>query len=272
MCRLSLLAGALAVSFLTVGEVQAADLAPPTIAPPIVPVFNWTGFYIGANGGGAYTHQTTSLTQVTTLGPTAGSGSADGSGGLIGGQIGYNYELPSNIVFGIEADADFAKITGSASGCATFTGAGRLAGCATSTVTLDDLGTVRGRLGYASGPVLIYGTGGWAWGDSSGGSTATCISTKTKTCTASQTPVAPFTGGVASFSNSLSGWTAGAGVEVGFYRNWIVRLEYLRVGFDDVQTNFTATAKIGGVTGTSTNSVSSNAGTNVIRVGINYLF
>jgi outer membrane immunogenic protein len=63
----------------------------PPIAPP--PLYNWTGFYIGGNGGGAWTHDTVTLTG--SDGAT-GSGSADANGWFAGGQIGFNWQFATN--------------------------------------------------------------------------------------------------------------------------------------------------------------------------------
>jgi outer membrane immunogenic protein len=78
---------------------SAADLPMPTKAPPPPPppIFSWTGFYIGANGGGGWGHESYGLTQVTPFGLTAGTCSGNSSGGLFGGQIGFNYEFPTHV-------------------------------------------------------------------------------------------------------------------------------------------------------------------------------
>jgi outer membrane immunogenic protein len=253
---------------------NAADMGPPpmvTKAPPpvVVPLYNWTGFYIGANGGGGWGHDSLSGTQATVFGPTAFTGSSNSSGGLAGGQIGVNYQFPTRIVIGIEADGDWANIKASGSGCSTFTGGvftGFTAGCASNSVTLNDFGTVRGRVGYAWNNVLLYGTGGWAWGNSSGTSGVTCLGGFCPGATI------PFTGGGATFSNFLSGWTAGGGIEVGFLPNWTVRVEYLHLEFDGINTTYSSTATTALGTSTTTTSVSSNHGIEVVRAGVNYLF
>ncbi|GAB4066078.1 porin family protein [Ancylobacter sonchi] len=112
---------------------SAADLAyraPAAYAPP-VPVFTWTGFYIGANAG-------------------YGWGSADFSDdtdGFLGGiQAGYNWQFAgSPLVVGIETDIQATNIE-------------------SPTFSLDYFGTVRARLGFAVDQFLIYGTGGFAYG------------------------------------------------------------------------------------------------------------
>lgn len=288
MKRLVLAATAVvSLSLSVVGSASAADIgAPPMptkapiMAPP--PVFNWTGFYVGGNFGYGWGNQNsteTDTTFFTTTGSLYGvssySGSATSSGGLAGGQIGFNYEFPNRWLIGIEADADWANIAGSGSGCAIYTSGpiavvGSTAGCATDSGTLNDFGTVRGRLGYAWNNVLLYGTGGWAWGNISSTHTTTCVGPGCPGTTY------PFTGGGASASNSVSGWAAGAGVEWGFLPNWTLRLEYLHLEFDNVGTNFTTATNVtvngAGVPFTINGHVSSSGGVDTVRVGLNYLF
>ena len=189
---------------------------------------------------------------------------------MAGGQIGFNYEFPIRVVVGVEADGDWTNAIGSAGGCSTFTSgafAGMPAGCATTNTNLKDFGTVRGRLGYALpwGPVMLYGTGGWAWANVSGNSTLNCLGTG---CGAASLP---FTGGTASFSNTPSGWTAGGGIEWAFLPSWTVRMEYLHLEFDNVATNYTSTVFAPGAS-TATTHITSNNGVNVFRLGVNYLF
>lgn len=162
------------------GVAAAADLparmAPPVYAPPPLPVFTWTGFYFGINAGYTFDHEgrldTTALTPgaaaVLGAGFRPATGKIDDDGFTGGGQIGYNYQFGgfgggfggpgSGIVVGIEADAAYTDLDKSA----TFVGAN---GFSSSFRTgLDYLGTVRGRLGYSFGQFLVYGTGGFAYG------------------------------------------------------------------------------------------------------------
>jgi outer membrane immunogenic protein len=256
-------------SLAVIGAASAADLPLPTKEPPPYPVYNWTGFYFGANGGGGWSHDSFTQTGFSALGDTTFSGTRTGSGGLAGGQIGFNYEFPNRWVLGIEADADWANISGASSGCPIFsTGpfTGLVSGCGTAGVTLNDFGTVRGRVGYAFNNVLVYGSGGWAWGNSSGRTALTCLGFA---CPGASTA---FTGGTASFSNSPSGWTAGAGIEWGFLPNWSIRVEYLHVEFDNISTNYGTTITTGLGPAATTAHVSTNSGIDIARVGINYLF
>ena len=127
----------------------AADLsvAPLYKAPPaqVTQAYNWTGFYLGINGGGGWGHSNWD-TSAASIGI---------SGGVAGGTAGYNWQF-GNAVLGLEADVDWANLKG------TSTSALCPAGCTTSDTWLS---TVRGRAGYAFGGVLPYITGGLAMGD-----------------------------------------------------------------------------------------------------------
>ncbi len=129
------------------GTAAAADLPPryppPYRAPIYSPVYNWTGFYLGINGGGGW-------------GRTQWDGidKFDVSGGLIGGTIGYNWQF-SQVVVGIEGDIDWSGIRGTTT---TLCGPG----CETRN---HWLATVRGRVGYAFDRFLPYLTAGLAVGD-----------------------------------------------------------------------------------------------------------
>jgi outer membrane immunogenic protein len=126
----------------------AADLsvAPLYKAPPpqVAPVYNWTGFYIGANGGGGW-GRSWWQSQSTTI---------NLSGAQVGGTAGYNLQL-GNTVLGLEGDLDWSNLKGTS-------GAALCPGCSMSDSWLS---TVRGRAGYAFGGVLPYVTGGLALGD-----------------------------------------------------------------------------------------------------------
>jgi outer membrane immunogenic protein len=143
-------AACFAVAALMVAQsATAADLsvAPLYKAPPpaMAPAYNWSGFYIGVNGGGGWGHSNWD----------ASSDRIGLSGGLVGGTAGYNWQLGS-AVLGIEGDIDWANLKGTNSSTLC------PAGCSTSDSWLS---TVRGRAGYAFGGVLPYVTGGLALGD-----------------------------------------------------------------------------------------------------------
>jgi outer membrane immunogenic protein len=131
------------------GTAAAADLSRPAPAPyykapPAYAPYNWTGFYVGLNGGGAFGSSSWDL-----------NGSRNISGGLVGGTVGYNYQW-GQAVFGVEGDIDWAAISGTGTNLAC------PLGCKTSDTWLS---TVRGRLGYAADRFMPFVTGGLAVGD-----------------------------------------------------------------------------------------------------------
>ena len=151
-----LIFGCLAVGCLALAALVAApcayaadlSVAPIYKAPPPVqpsPVYNWSGFYAGVNGGGGWGHSYWS-----------GNGTGIGlSGGQVGGTAGYNWQY-GNAVLGLEGDIDWSGLKG------TSTSSLCPNGCTTSQ---NWLSTVRGRAGYAFGSVMPYVTGGLAVGD-----------------------------------------------------------------------------------------------------------
>ncbi|MGE0605165.1 MAG: outer membrane protein [Xanthobacteraceae bacterium] len=123
----------LAAALLVAGPAYAGDMPRYNNAPQVYQnLFNWTGFYAGLNTG---------------LGWGDANGS-DVSGYAIGGQIGYNYQLVSGLVFGAETDITITGIDGAT---------------ASGFFSADYIGTLRGRLGYAFDRVLLYATGGFAY-------------------------------------------------------------------------------------------------------------
>jgi outer membrane immunogenic protein len=189
------LLGAAALVALGSAPAVAADMY--IKAPPAAPaVWSWTGVYIGANGGGGW--------GTSRHDPTTGMSTGDfkTSGGIGGFTAGYNWQTGS-FVWGFETDIDLADIKGSTH-------------CPNPAFTCSTgdswLGTARGRLGWTVTPnLLLYGTGGAAYGDIS----------------ATVTPANVGTTGTQSATKT--GWAAGGGIEWMFYRNWTAKVEYLRV-------------------------------------------
>jgi outer membrane immunogenic protein len=263
----------------------AADMpvkAPPP--PPPAPVFySWTGFYVGGNFGGGWEHSDwTGSTIVTPLGLTGTqifAFSQNASGVLGGGQVGLNYQLPSNFVVSIEADIDGSGIRGSTGFCSTNVSpvlpAGLFGNCVSTSSRLNAFGTARGRLGYAFNNLLLYGTGGFAWGESSTSSFLTCNGEPgpSPKCSGPGGGV-PFTGGATSGSATFAGWAAGAGAEWRFRPNWSLRLEYVHLQFNGIRQSFSTSgtflAPIVGPFGATSNT-RTNAGVDIVRVGLNYM-
>ena len=145
----------------------AADLPSRRAPAPYVavPVFTWTGFYIGGNAGYVMTDQrnaiTTGLSPALEANVAAGGRprlvNTDKEGFTGGGQVGYNYQFGS-IVLGVEADAAYTDLSRNR---VFATGSGINA----VRTDLGYIGTVRGRVGYAFDRLLVYGTGGFAYGD-----------------------------------------------------------------------------------------------------------
>jgi outer membrane immunogenic protein len=270
--RALLVATAAMLAMSAVNPASAADMpvkAPP-VQPPPTPVYNWTGFYIGGNVGYGWSHGDFTNTITATLGDiqrtASNSGSIKGEGVLGGGQIGFNYEFPSHWVLGIEADIDATHITSSTSGC--FTGAGQIttAVCGTRNNKLEDFGTVRGRLGYAFNNVLVYGTGGWAWGHGTNTLQITCLGPECPGTSA----LPPTTPSPASIGVNPNGWVAGGGVEWGFLPNWTLRAEYLHLQFDGITEDRSITGFVVPVLITS--HLVTDTHVDIVRVGVNYLF
>ncbi len=198
----------------------AADLAARhvyTKAPPVAPIYNWAGFYIGFNAGGASSHNcwntTNSLGIVLPAAPN--NGCHDATGALAGGQIGYRWQF-TNWVFGLEAQGDWANLKGSnTSLIGTFgnpvTGMFPFA----NQTKIDAIGLFTGQVGYAWNNVLWYAKGGAAV-------------THNKYNGVVQTAVGAFPVGFAFDGATQTRWggAIGTGVEIGFAPGWSVGVEY----------------------------------------------
>ena len=202
-----------------------ADLGTmPLKAPPMAaPLgFNWGGAYIGAHiGWGWESHSTDSFSE-TTPGTLVFVDHTDfnGNGFFGGGQIGYNWLLTPNWLFGVEFDGSGSTASTNVTGC-------NASGCASSSVNTDAFGTGRGRVGYVMSNLLLYGTGGWAWVDSHTDRTITAA------------PAAPsLVGSTVSASGFTYGWAAGGGLEWGFAPRWTAKIEYLHLQVDNIGRDF----------------------------------
>jgi outer membrane immunogenic protein len=205
--------GSSVAALLVVGSSSAfaADLPvkAPVMAP--IPIYNWTGFYIGGNVGGAW--DTVSVTD-----NFFGVSVSDTRSGFIGGgQIGYNWQFSPQFVFGVEwmfdgtdIHSDFGPFTDAAGN--TFTAHEKV----------DWLTTLTARFGYAANNWLFYVKGGGGWVKDS--ATATVFDAATGTT------FAP------SASDTRGGWVVGAGIEYGFTPNWTGKVEYQHLGLGDVTT------------------------------------
>jgi outer membrane immunogenic protein len=176
--RLLLLAGTAAVT-VSVSSAFAADLpvrtAPPAPMIAAVPIFTWTGFYVGVNAGWGWRDDNSTPVILTPgIGTPGLAGqldfSGDDGGFTGGGQIGYNYQIGS-FVIGAEADIQWADTGNNQSVVFTpapgFTGV-FLPGDFSSNAP-EWFGTLRARLGFAADRFLIYGTAGLAYTENDAG-------------------------------------------------------------------------------------------------------
>ena len=190
---------------------SAADMAvkaPPAPLPP--PVYSWTGFYIGANGG--WGQSRTCWDFVPAVGAVVADGCSTRSGGVVGGQIGYRWQA-GQFVFGVEGQGDWADLESS-----------RLSvinPLFSTTTKTDGLGLITGQLGWAWDAALFYVKGGAA-------------------VTSNRYDIYTTVGGigVASASSTRWGGALGVGFEYGFTPNWSIGLEYDRLFMGDANNTF----------------------------------
>src|ERR1700753_748795 len=182
--------------------------APP---PMIAPVYSWTGCYVGVEGGGMWGHGNhfENDPAAATFGLPQTSGS-DPSGGIAGGTVGCNHQFAGNWVIGIEGDLSWTDASGTSPAIAPFVLADTFS---TSQRWMD---TVRGRIGYAWDRWIVDETGGAAF---TGDHVQSCG------------PTLGVGFGCSNATNSVTGWTAGAGIEWAFYQNWSAKIEYLHADF-----------------------------------------
>jgi outer membrane immunogenic protein len=227
----------IAVASTLAGPAMAADLAPPA---PAAPVYNWTGIYLGLNGGGAWGSQDPFQIFTNRFDHV----SVNFSGGTVGGTAGAQLQL-SHTVIGFEADLNWAGVSGSSAFAPTIFGAP--AGFTVNATTHIDWDfTARARVGYALDNYLLYVTGG-----------AAVLGAKTNLTTLSGLSCGSFgliAGSPGTFpcsgTNTRIGGTVGAGLEYGFMPNWSAKLEY----------RYTAAASL------------ELSHINEVRAGVNYRF
>lgn len=224
--RSLLLTVAAAVAFASAA--QAGDTTAPEAK-----IINWSGVYVGAHAGygrgdndwgnwfdPTYVH----IPGNSYPGPDA---SYDVGGTIAGGQIGYNWQR-GRLVFGVEADVNWAEIEGSGANSPStslFPGS-----CLQQTyckTSIDAFGTFTGRLGYTIDNALIYAKGGAAWAH---------VTQET----GYKDDPDPTWNYWADPSDTRWGWTLGVGAELAFAQNWSLRAEYnyIDLGSDRVQFTY----------------------------------
>jgi outer membrane immunogenic protein len=167
----------------------------PVVVPP--PVYNWSGFYIGINGGWGQNRdcRTDAVTGVAF-------GCHEGDGGVAGGQIGYRWQTGGGWVFGLEAQGDWANLQGS--------NVSLINPLVSIRSNMDAFGLFTGQIGYAWNNALFYVKGGGAVTDTRFDSFVNA------------------TGALDTTAGYQTNWgaTVGAGFEYGFAPNWSVGVEY----------------------------------------------
>jgi outer membrane immunogenic protein len=210
-----------------VNAASAADLPARTYtkAPTAVaPIYDWTGFYIGLNGGGASSHECLTITSDAGRPVVPNSeGCHDATGGLVGGQIGYRWQS-ANWVLGVEAQGDWADLKGSNSS---------LTGIIpqTNQTKVDAIGLFTGQVGYAWNNVLVYLKGGAAVTDNN-------YSSFFPVGNVFAAAGVPFNAA----SDTRWGGAVGVGLEFGFAPNWSVGVEYDHLFMGNPSVTFPATS------------------------------
>jgi outer membrane immunogenic protein len=195
----------------------AADLAarPYTKAPAMIAtVYDWSGFYIGANGGWGSSRNSWDSVAPLAVGP---EGSNTANGGTVGGQVGYRWQA-GTWVFGLEAQGNWADFKGS--NASTLFGPGFVNNSKTNA-----FGLFTGQVGYAANNFLLYVKGGAA-------------------VTSNSYRINTAAGALAGSTSDDTRWggAIGVGAEYAFAPNWSVGLEYDHLFMQDKTYNFTTPA------------------------------
>jgi len=242
--------------FLAAAIAAAAFCSVPAIAaPPAAPMFNWTGFYVGAHAGYGWGDMKTTFQDSSPGSVVPPAVFPNGSGALGGLQIGYNVSS-GYFVLGLETDISLSGIKGR--DYAMGPGVPLLT---TSEQKIPWFGTVRGRLGVLpTDRLLIFATGGLAYGETKFsenmvpvGAGLNCGNT---TCF------------VGSASGTGTGGTVGGGFEYAFAPNMTVKGEYLFVDLGSRTGNYLFTQAAPGRNVT----VKADFQTNIVRAGLNFKY
>jgi outer membrane immunogenic protein len=250
----------------------AADLGAPS-APAMAEVYSWTGFYFGGDVGvaGVKNNFTSNFSQpaggtdpasnvqYNSLSPTPFIG---------GGHAGFNWQFAPSLVAGVEGDwqsvrahpsfcrqtdiDSFACVDGS-----NLNDGPR--GFASASSELNWVATARGRFGWATGRLMIYGTGGAAFAKVDSSVALNCPGAG---CGNDGTKLSSSV----SSSTQKTGWVIGAGVEWMFAQNWIVRGEYQHIDLGSV--SLAVSPNCGGCSFSSTQKV----GLDIFRAGVSFKF
>ncbi|MGA9599567.1 MAG: outer membrane beta-barrel protein [Methylocystis sp.] len=243
----------------------------PSLSPNLAPWQNWSGFHVGVNVGGAWDGAPAADFIGVPVSPFADFGAgavvtqtlgANGAGAIGGAQIGYDFEWPFGLLTGVEADFQAFSFSDSAQlSTAALTGS---SGAVKGTKRVDNLGTLRLRLGYQVTPgVLFYGTGGYAYGQAGFTASGAAVSFPLNFAAVS----------LANYAGQRGGFAAGGGLEYAISPNLIGRVEYLRYDLGGAWrlTPFLTTDGSLQWPGLAQRVAATFSG-NILRVGLNYRF
>jgi outer membrane immunogenic protein len=269
----TLFAGAALVAF-AAGPVIAADIGQPAAPPPVytkaptMPVYSWTGGYLGVNAGYGWGDSEVATTAVAggyfadssiTAIASAGAQTINPKGFTGGGQIGYNWQAGSSTVLGVEVDFQSFRLTSTVASAAVYPCCAPTGFAIAQGVQTTWLATFRARLGYLVTPsTLLYVTGGGALSDFQGA--FVFLDTFG--------PAAE----LGSFNTTKLGWTFGGGVEWAMWNGWSAKAEYLFVSFPSVTITSTNLVAGGLAFPTSIFTHTADLDANIVRLGLNYKF
>jgi len=251
--------------------VFAADLPVKAPAVAVSPAYDWTGFYAGLNAGADWGHYGLGATvpggtnningAATAAALAAGNGSVDKVGFTGGGQVGYNRQLIQGLVVGIEGDIVYLGDRATRDTGVLVVGGSSIQDV--DRLSHDWLATVRGKIGFTTGPALLYATGGVAFTDVHFARTQAWSFADGCPITANGLELCH----AGSVSETRTGWAAGLGGEYMFGSNWSAKLEYLHARFD--ASGFT-TMNVSVPNQAIIHSVRSDI--DIVRAGINWHF
>jgi outer membrane immunogenic protein len=245
--RLLLSAGLIGLS---ASAALTADMGvpPPSYVPVAIPplYYDWTGFYLGGNAGGAWAFSNGATSAYLPTGAVEQEFTSRSYWGFAGGgQVGYNWFFSPNFVVGAEGDFD------ALSNRTTLT---NLAVTASQTDHPEWVSTLRARVGLTADRWMWYGTGGVAWSSEDITRTQLVASPTTSSAPAST---------VETLTHTSVGFAVGTGLEYALLANVTARLEFLYVGLDTQSYTFP-------VSQTRTTATFDSIG--IVRFGLNYKF
>ena len=250
----TLAAGAIALAFVVTGTARGADLRPITKAPPapVAAIYDWSGVYVGGQLGYAWTQKDWFAPNGVQV------GTHEPKGFIGGGQIGFNWQT-GGWVMGIEAEASWSHLREGR----TLTSQTNIQDGTSNTVfgdgsvrrggtTVDALGSIAGRVGYAWDRWLGYAKGGAAWANDlyrifNIGVTPEVLNARA--------------------TDTRWGWMVGTGIEYGLAPNWSAKVEFDYMDFGTERTTFTGVSP-----GVPAFALDVKQTVALVKAGINYRF